>query len=275
MRLSLLKFPRIFTSTIFCLLAALPAGLPQAATCAADHIDERAVVASVYDGDTLRLQDRRSVRLIGVNASEIAQWGKKSSPEPHAIEARDALRKLLPVGGVVALRFDEDAHDHYGRLLAHVYTASGESVQARLLEDGHVFRIMVPPNNWNLDCYGRAEERARARNRGVWAMSEYRPVEARSLAPDAGGFHLIRGTVRKVNQRASGVWLDLDNDISLRINKADLDSFKGVSLARLQGREIVARGWLIARKGQHAGRMMLLRHPGALESRFADAPADH
>lgn len=255
---------------VFCLLAALPAGLARAAACAADRIDERAVVASVYDGDTLRLRDRRTVRLIGINTPELPARGEKGEPQPHAIEARDALRALLPAGAEVGLRFDEEMRDRHGRLLAHVYTAGGASAQARMLEDGHAFQIVVPPNGWNLECYRAAEARARAGGRGIWALPDYRPVEVARLAAGASGFHRLRGKVRNVDESSSGTWwLDMDNGISVRIDGKDLENFRGMPLARLRGREIVVRGWLTPREGKRAGAVMALRHPAALE--LADA----
>ena len=50
-------------------------------------------VRQVIDGDTLRLQDGRSVRLIGINAPEIGRKGQ--SDEPYAVAARRRLQALV------------------------------------------------------------------------------------------------------------------------------------------------------------------------------------
>lgn len=72
------------------------------------------VVASVTDGDTLRLTSGRRVRLLQIDSPE--------SGECYAREARAALLTLAPVGSSVTLEADPrlDAVDRYGRLLRYV-----------------------------------------------------------------------------------------------------------------------------------------------------------
>ena len=242
----------------------LPAG-PLHADCPPDRIDERAVVARVHDGDTLRLRDGRSVRLIGINAPELPRRDGKGAPEPHAIEAREALRGMLPEGSEVALRLDEEHRDRHGRLLAHLYLPAGGSVQARLVENGHALVIAVPPNVWNIACYQAAEARARGAAAGMWALPDYRPTDAVRLEPGAEGFRIIRGHVRRVAESRGSWWLDLDGGVSLRILKEDLVHFRHFPLERLAGREVLARGWLSPRQGDRPGAVMRLRHPVAIE----------
>ena len=50
-------------------------------------------VAKVVDGDTLRLVDGRSVRLIGINTPELGRDGRKA--EPFAVAAQRRLRALV------------------------------------------------------------------------------------------------------------------------------------------------------------------------------------
>ena len=58
-----------------------------AQTCTTPPFDETVEVAKVTDGDTLRLRDGRSVRLIGINSPELAHTDKPA--EPLAEQARD------------------------------------------------------------------------------------------------------------------------------------------------------------------------------------------
>lgn len=245
----------------------------RAAVCVPDGIDEQAIVERVHDGDTLRLRDGRTVRLIGINAPELARPRGKAPAEPHAEQAREALHALLPPGSPLALDFDADREDRYGRLLAHLYLIPLErgSVQQRLLEQGHGVAILVPPNAGNAECYRAAERRARERAAGLWARAEYAPVDATRLEPRAAGFRLIRGRVNRVAETRGSWWLDLDGDTSLRIVKADRAYFRDYPLERLAGRTIVARGWLVPRQGKRPGSIMRLRHPAALE--VVDDPA--
>jgi endonuclease YncB( thermonuclease family) len=73
-----------------------------------------ATVASVTDGDTLRLSNGQRIRLIQIDAPETGEcYGK---------EARAALLRLAPVGSSISLEADSrlDQVDRYGRLLRYV-----------------------------------------------------------------------------------------------------------------------------------------------------------
>ncbi len=54
---------------------------------------ERVSVTHVYDGDTIKLDDGRKIRLIGINATESGRAGQPD--QPFAAEARDRLRSLI------------------------------------------------------------------------------------------------------------------------------------------------------------------------------------
>lgn len=262
-----LSFLRTPVAVLLLLLAGAATAKDRAAACVPDGIDEQVTVERVHDGDTLRLRDGRTVRLIGINAPELGRRKGNVPAEPHADQARDALAALLPPGSPLALDFDADREDRYGRLLAHLYLMPLErgSVQQRLLEQGHGMVIVVPPNAGNVDCYRVAERRARERAAGLWGRGEYAAVDATRLEPRAAGFRLIRGRVNRVAESRGSWWLDLDGDTSLRILKADMVHFRDYPLQRLAGRTIMARGWLVPRQGKRPGSIMGLRHPAALE----------
>lgn len=131
-------------------------------------------VRRVIDGDTLRLADGRSVRLIGINAPEIGRKGKRS--EPMAETARRRLKALVrESGGRVSLVAGREAHDKYGRTLAHVYAGSGDNLAARLLSEGLGYRVAVAPNNRLVACQRRAETSARQAGIGLWRSRRWSP----------------------------------------------------------------------------------------------------
>jgi micrococcal nuclease len=233
----------------------------QAPDCGPDSIDERALVERVHDGDG------RSVRLIGINAPELARRDGSSPAEAHAELARAALRKLLPPGSAVDLDFEAQREDRYGRLLAHVHLVRGEqrNVQQILLEQGHAFAAMVPPNLARAECYRHSERLARERRAGLWALAVYDPVDASRLERGVSGFRLIRGRVERVAETRGAWWIELEGDVSLRIPKADMHQFQGYPLTSLAGQVIEARGWLVPRRGSRPGSIMNLHHPAALE----------
>src|SRR5262245_1576960 len=108
-------------------LAALLAG----AAPGHAHGSGAAVVASVYDGDTLTLTDGRRVRLLQIDTPELG------SGECYSRAARTALVRLVPVGSRVTLEADPtlDTTDRYGRLLRYV-RRSGVNVNLQLVREG-------------------------------------------------------------------------------------------------------------------------------------------
>lgn len=240
------------------LLAAAPAGGDT--HCPADRTDERVRVDFVYDGDTLRLGDGRSVRLIGLDTPEIGHDGAPT--QPFAEQARTALEKLLATNPYVRLRHDAERQDRYRRTLAHAYLDDGRSVAALLIEQGFATTLVVPPDLWNIDCYRAAEQRARAERRGIWTLPAYQPVESTALAPGAQGFHLIRGRVTRVGGSRKSVRLTLEGGVSLRIARNDLHYFS-TPPEQLHGRTVIARGW--PHPGAEGAPVIRIRHPAALE----------
>jgi len=60
---------------LFVCLLLISSSVLAAVECPVDRIDLRAEVEYVHDGDTVRLADGRSVRLIGLNTPEMARAG--------------------------------------------------------------------------------------------------------------------------------------------------------------------------------------------------------
>jgi micrococcal nuclease len=92
---------------------------------------EVAVVASVYDGDTLTLRDGRRVRLLQIDTPELG------SGECYSRAARTALLALAPPGKKVVLEADPrlDRIDRYGRMLRYV-KRNGVNVNLELTRRG-------------------------------------------------------------------------------------------------------------------------------------------
>lgn len=241
------------------LLCSLPAF---ALNCTSDRIDEQVRVVSVSDGDTLRLSDDRRVRIIGINTPELSHQGRPA--DPLAQEASALLQKLIRASDHrVALRIGDEPQDHYGRVLAHVFLADGQSVEATLLEQGLASRVAIPPNVWGQDCLAQAENKARQAGRGIWALPAYRtPVEARNLPSDVTGYILLQGRVENVGGSRHAQWINLDGGVALKIDHDLMPYFSDLDLKRLQGKRIEARGWL-TRPGGKSPRIRLT-HPSML-----------
>ena len=122
-------------------------------------------VAFVADGDTLRCADGRWIRLLLIDAPEMAQapWGE---------HARDWLLSLAPATTRLRLEYDLERRDPFGRELAylHAVTPEGDSfmVNEALAEDGYAVALVIPPNGRHEQRIRNAVERARATGRGLW-----------------------------------------------------------------------------------------------------------
>lgn len=242
--------------------AAPPACAPFAAT-------EPARVASVLDGDTLRLEDGRRVRLIGINAPELRDGAGRA--EPGAEAARRFAGRFLGASRVL-LTIGEARHDRYGRTLAHVWRADHASLEAALLAAGLARHVVVPPDLGQIDCLHANERQARTAGAGLWGSGEFAPRAVAALRPGENGFRLLRGRVSAVSRSGSSWWVEIEDRVALRVARADQGRFRFDALQRLSGSEVEFRGWLVWRE-QHEGAArehppwsMALRHPASLES---------
>jgi len=229
------------------------------AACPASRYDDHGVVRHVFDGDTLELSDGRRVRLLGINTPEL---GHDDGPsEPFAEPARTFLESIAAPGTRVRLRLDSEREDRYGRLLAHVFLPSGVNVQAELLTAGLAMTLVVPPNEWNHDCYARLEQAARADDRGIWRLDRFRPAAANRLDPDTRGFRIVTGRVERIGKVSKNLWLNLAPGVAVRVPKDDLVYFKDRILGTLVGRRVEVRGYITRRRGELR---ITVRHPAAL-----------
>ncbi|WP_460410117.1 MULTISPECIES: thermonuclease family protein [unclassified Pseudomonas] len=199
-------------------------------------------VQRVVDGDTLRLSDGRSVRMIGLNTPELGRQGR--SDEPFAVAARKRLQALVDAsGGRVGLRPGKQAKDHYGRTLAHIYSTSGANLEAQMLADGLGFQVAVAPNVDLVACQQAAERSARKAGLGLWRQSPVLKAEQIQRS----GFAVISGRVSKVQRNRGGIWIELQDTLVLRVAPNLVGQFDNARLQALKGKQIEARGWIVDR----------------------------
>lgn len=218
----------------------------------------------VVDGDTVRLADHSLVRLIGVNTPEIHYDGTPS--EPMAQAAKDFLATLLQNHKTVALAFEADTQDRYGRRLAHVFYGNNShalvDVQKTILEKGLGYWIAIPPNIRYLECYRAAEAAAKRKHLGLWGNAAFTPKNAADINALTPGFQRLRGTVIEVFRTRKSVWLKFNEQVALRIAAKDIHNFSMAQLYALKGKTLIARGWLY----KHNNRLIMpIRLPAAME----------
>lgn len=216
----------------------------------------------VPDGDTIHLANGAKVRLIGVNAPEVAH--RDDPAEPGGPEAQRFVRRFLKEKRV-RLEPGVEPEDDYDRTLAHVFTGDGTNVNAELLRRGHAHAAIHPPNTTRLPEYLELEARARAARRGIWSRSRYRLHPAAQAGDFRNTFRRLRGTVSGVRTARKYVYLDFTSGLVARLEKGRRDAFaaRGRNPDRLAGRTLVVRGWVQQRDGRPALR---LRHPAQIEA---------
>ncbi len=143
----------------------------------ADNYDD-VLVERVVDGDTLKLENGKKVRLIGIDTPEIHESEKlyrdsqKSGQDIKTIQAlgkrsRDFTRDLVE-GKRVRLEFDAEKRDRYKRLLAYVYLKDGTFVNAEIIKQGYASLMTYPPNVKHVEVFKQLYQEARQNNRGLW-----------------------------------------------------------------------------------------------------------
>ncbi|MCZ6802366.1 MAG: thermonuclease family protein [Proteobacteria bacterium] len=206
------------------------------------------MIEYVIDGDTVVLTDNRHIRLIGINTPEISHSDEPS--EVGAEIARKSLIQLLDNQAQVQLLYGKERLDRHGRTLAHIYLKNGLNVQAEMLIKGLAMPLRISPNLSFLDCYSTTTLIAKTKGRGLWALPRYHTHDVFSLTGTEKGFYFISGEVKRVTENRSSIWVNLENNVALRIVRGDLDNFNKTVLTSLQGKYVEANGWLYKRKGQ-------------------------
>ncbi|HVO17572.1 MAG TPA: thermonuclease family protein [Alphaproteobacteria bacterium] len=252
----------------------LLAGAPGHAETAADARDVGTVQA-VIDGDTLRLDDGRTVRLVGIEAPKPPLGRRDGRPWPIAERARAELSRLT-LGKKVILDYGGAREDRYGRRLAQVYRddgprdgsgAPGPWLQGEMLRRG-LARVHTQADNRALAAQMLAAERgARAARRGLWALDVYRIRRPEELGADADSFQLVEGTVQAAAVTAGRGYLnfgpDRHTDFTVVVPAATRRQLReaGIDFAALAGRRVLVRGWIMLRDGP----MIELSHAEAIE----------
>ena len=127
-------------------------------------------VKRVYDGDTFETQTGQRIRLLGIDAPEVAHGAKPA--EPFSRESTQWLRRLIG-GSDVTIEEGVVATDRYGRTLAWVFLPDGRLVSELALESGNARLLSRFGLPLQLEKRFRlAQESARLRSAGLWHSSE-------------------------------------------------------------------------------------------------------
>lgn len=100
-----------------------------------------AIVSSIYDGDTLRVDidcgfnvwlHNEPLRLYGLDAPELRQPERE-----EGLAARNWLREQIPVGTEILIETLKDKKEKYGRYLAIIYKKDGTNINELMVNLGY------------------------------------------------------------------------------------------------------------------------------------------
>ena len=250
---------RFFAFLLVVLLLPLAAARAEAVVEALEQgVTSPAV--EVVDGDTLLLENGTEVRLVGIQAPELALGRAGFKPWPLAEQAKQGLEALTLYYGGRKL-------DRYGRALAHLLRADGLWLQGELLAAG-MARVYSFRDNRRLiaEMLGH-ERRARGARRGIWAHPFYAVRTPEAAAEHIGSFQLVEGPVvgaAIVRRRGYlNFGADWKSDFTISIAPGDRKLFgpEGADTTALEGRTVRVRGWIKSFNGA----MIEATHPEQIE----------
>lgn len=217
-------------------------------------------VKTVYDGDTVELEDGRKIRLLGINTPEVQHKDKMA--EAGGEEAKAWLIDKLQ-HTKVRLEFDVEKTDKYGRTLAYLFTENKEHINLSLVKAGLAAISIYPPNLRYVDEFVAAGNKAEQEKLGIWQRPEYAAIPVGNLT-EAGhsGWTRLVGKVAAIRETPKSVYLVFSSQFEARIDRKGLSLFPDVN--SYPGKTVEARGWLSKNRKQFS---IFIRHPSAIRQR--------
>lgn len=216
-------------------------------------IGETRKAAEIVDADTVRLDNGRQVRLVGLQGPKLPLGRPNFRAWPLAAEAREHLAKLI--GEMpLTLHFGGAREDRHGRILAHLTRPDGLWIQGAMLEAGYARVYTFDDNRSLIAEMLRLEAAARAARRGLWGDAYYRIRSVGDLAGTTDSFQIVEGRVLAVGLSRDRAYLnfgpDYKTDFTVAIAKRDYKHFgRGFDPKRYDGRMVRVRGWIEAING--------------------------
>lgn len=130
---------------------------------------ERTLVVEVIDGDTVKVENGKTVRLLGVDTPETKD--PRKPVQCFGKEASNELKRLIDKKYVI-LEKDISETDKYNRLLRYIYLPldNGQTlfVQDYLVREGFATALTFPPDVKFSEQLRDAERFAKQNKKGLW-----------------------------------------------------------------------------------------------------------
>jgi micrococcal nuclease len=223
-------------------------------------------VTEVVDGDTVRLDNGREVRLVGIQAPKLPLGRRGFTTWPLASEAKAKLESLF-AGKPVTLHYGGAREDRYGRLLAHLTDETGTLwAQGEMLKAGLARVYSFADNRAVVADMLALEREARAARRGIWREPYYRIRKPEETSRDIETFQIVEGRVLQAAMTRDRAYLnfgpDYRTDFTVTIARRDLKLFgRAFDAKAFEGKTIRVRGWVRSLNGP----MIEATHPEQIE----------
>ena len=217
-------------------------------------------VKTVYDGDTVVLEDGRKIRLLGINTPEVQHKDKRA--DAGGEDAKVWLVNKLQHARI-RLEFDSERTDKYGRILAHLFNEQKEHINLSLVKAGLATISIYPPNQLYVNELLAAENKAEQDSLGIWQRPEYAVIPVSNLKETGHpGWTRLVGKVASIRNTRKSVYLVFSDQFEARIERKWLSLFPAVN--DYLGKTVEVRGWLNNSRKHFS---LLIRHPGAIRLR--------
>ena len=257
----------LFAALFFVLLAANPFSSRAQGMGGLDN-QGSAKVTMVIDGDTIWLDDGRKVRLVGIQAPELAFGREDFKPNPFGEIAKKQM-ETLSLGKSVTIYTGTATTDRHGRTLGHVVINDENKtwLQGEMLRLGMAHVYTFADNRALANEMLEIEKTARKNNTGIWANEIYKIISNDESANYVGTYRLVEGKVLSAQKVGTRVYLNFGpvwrTDFTILIEKDGLKMFakNNIDPLAFQGKNVRIRGWLKNKNGP----MIVATHPEQIE----------
>lgn len=177
-----MRIDRPLSFVLCCLLASLC--IFGSNTLARESKTDVGVVAACFDGDTVKLMDRRVIRLIGIDAPEFAH--EHAQEQFYAKAAHKTLRTLAQGKKVQIVSQGSETTYHNGCVLADLVLEDGESLSCAMVRAGAAF--VYPHKDLNpafLEKLFALQQEAIKEKVGLWEKLLKSPIAGQSYTGDS------------------------------------------------------------------------------------------
>ncbi|MFG1481957.1 thermonuclease family protein [Halobacteriovorax sp. HFRX-2_2] len=158
-------------------------------------------VLYIHDGDTMTIYSdflgkKKNIRMLGIDTPEVDFNG--STQGQISLDARDYLRKLVPIGSTVVIDLGRDGDLNTRRLLGTVLY-QGQDINLEMLKSGLAVPYFIEPFDKDIMYeYMAASEKVFLEEIGIYALNVQLPYEFRMSVQNRIGTNYVGDLETKI-----------------------------------------------------------------------------